>query len=119
MRPLGNTLPLAFGTHRRRRPSHLLHNGVHPRSHAPRKWHAGKDGSYAFFTGVDASRAFLTGDFAGDLNDNITDFTDSQMAGLSRWKDFYHKVRRLSSCDICFLNDRCYTVAAVARRLSE
>jgi hypothetical protein len=53
---------------------------------------AGGNGSYSFFAGVDASRAYLTGNFTGDLNDNITDFDDDQLAGLSRWRDFYHKV---------------------------
>jgi hypothetical protein len=53
---------------------------------------AGKDGSYSFFSGVDASRAFITGAFSDDLNDNVEDFTDDQMAGLSQWKGFFLKV---------------------------
>lgn len=52
----------------------------------------GKQGGYSFFSGVDASRAFLTGEFADDLNDNVTDFTESQMHGLVHWRDFYLKV---------------------------
>ena len=62
---------------------------------------AGKDGSYGFFSGVDASRGFLTGDFTGDLNDNVTDFTPQQMAGLVRWKDFYLKVCMPLFCAWC------------------
>lgn len=34
----------------------------------------------------------MTGDFVGDLNDNVTDFTPQQMSGLVQWKDFYLKV---------------------------
>lgn len=52
---------------------------------------AGVDGGYEFFTGRDASRAFVTGKFADDLNDNVTDFTDAQMGGLVHWKDFFLK----------------------------
>ena len=34
--------------------------------------HYGKDGGYHFFSGVDASRAFVTGEFKGDgLVDNV------------------------------------------------
>jgi hypothetical protein len=63
---------------------------------------SGKGGAYAFFCGRDCSRAFLTGEFEKDLNDNVTDFTPEQMAGLTHWKDFYLKVpappSRLHAC---------------------
>lgn len=52
----------------------------------------GKDGSYSFFSGRDASRAYLTGKFQDDLNDDVEDFTDEQFHGLMHWKDFYLKV---------------------------
>lgn len=58
----------------------------------------GKEGGYSFFSGVDASRAYLTGEFATDLNDNVTDFSNSQFAGLVHWKDFYLKVCTLLFC---------------------
>jgi hypothetical protein len=46
-------------------------------------------GSYAFFVGRDASRAYVTGDFTKDLNDKIDDLTDSQVADIFNWKKFY------------------------------
>jgi hypothetical protein len=52
----------------------------------------GKDGSYGFFSGRDASRAYITGKFQEDLNDNVEDFTDENMAALVHWKGFYLKV---------------------------
>eukprot|EP00892_Ulva_mutabilis_P005609 jgi/Ulvmu1/341/UM001_0345.1 len=51
----------------------------------------GKDGGYNFFTGRDASRAYLTGKFQDDLNDDVEDFTDEQFHGLMHWKNFYLK----------------------------
>lgn len=49
----------------------------------------GPGGSYVFFAGKDATRAFATGDFVNDLNDNIEDLTDSQVADLFNWKKTY------------------------------
>jgi predicted heme/steroid binding protein len=48
-------------------------------------------GSYDFFVGKDASRAYVTGDFVNDLNDNINDLDDSKIADLFKWQDFYEK----------------------------
>lgn len=58
---------------------------------------AGKGGTYAFFTGRDASRAFVTGDFTGDLRDDVSEFSDEQLAGVAHWRAFFLKVRR--RCD--------------------
>lgn len=33
-----------------------------------------------------------TGDFEGDLSDNVADLSAEQYAGLLHWRDFYHKV---------------------------
>lgn len=65
----------------------------------PRRLHrpyAGDKGGYSFFAGNDASRAYLTGKFQDDLNDDVEDFTDEQFHGLMHWKEFYLKVLLLS-----------------------
>lgn len=46
-------------------------------------------GSYSFFAGKDATRAFATGDFFNDLNDNIEDFDDRKASDLLKWKKTY------------------------------
>jgi hypothetical protein len=46
-------------------------------------------GSYDFFVGRDASRAYVTGDFKNDLNDQIDDLSDTQIADIFNWKKFY------------------------------
>eukprot|EP01025_Chloroclados_australasicus_P031009 TRINITY_DN3127_c0_g3_i3.p1 TRINITY_DN3127_c0_g3~~TRINITY_DN3127_c0_g3_i3.p1 ORF type:complete len:608 (-),score=45.67 TRINITY_DN3127_c0_g3_i3:490-2055(-) len=46
-------------------------------------------GGYDFFVGRDASRAFITGDFQNDLNDNVSDFDPGKSKGLVEWRDFY------------------------------
>ena len=60
--------------------------------------HAGKGGDYEFFSGRDASRAYVTGNFTGDLNDDVADLKDKQMAGLVTWRDFYTKVCCIALC---------------------
>ncbi|PWY99861.1 hypothetical protein BCV70DRAFT_176771 [Testicularia cyperi] len=49
----------------------------------------GPGGSYAFFGGKDASRAYVTGCFETHLTYDIRDFDDKQMADLVTWKKFY------------------------------
>jgi len=51
--------------------------------------HYGPGGSYEFFTGRDASRSFVTGDFKNDLNDKVDDFVGSQLDDLFKWKKFF------------------------------
>jgi hypothetical protein len=46
-------------------------------------------GSYHFFLGKDASRAFVTGDFVNDLNDQIEDLSETQIADIFNWKSMY------------------------------
>uniref|UniRef100_A0A8C1FJ81 Neuferricin n=1 Tax=Cyprinus carpio carpio TaxID=630221 RepID=A0A8C1FJ81_CYPCA len=54
--------------------------------------HYGPGGGYHFFTGKDASRAFITGDFTeAGLSSDISDFTDSQIVALYDWLSFYQK----------------------------
>lgn len=55
------------------------------------KEYYGKGAGYHHFTGRDGSRAFITGDFKGDLTDNTNDFTNEQFRGLVNWRSFYHK----------------------------
>ncbi|GFR42030.1 hypothetical protein Agub_g2847 [Astrephomene gubernaculifera] len=49
------------------------------------------DKGYGFFVGRDASRAFVTGDFEGDLTDDVADLSPEQIKSIVEWRDFYHK----------------------------
>ncbi|XP_051961751.1 LOW QUALITY PROTEIN: neuferricin [Xyrauchen texanus] len=54
--------------------------------------HYGPGGGYHFFTGRDASRAFITGDFTeAGLSSDVSDFSDSQIVALYDWLAFYQK----------------------------
>lgn len=49
-------------------------------------------GAYAFFAGVDGTRAFLSGHFIkAELIDDITDLDDSYLQGLETWLNMYHE----------------------------
>ncbi|KAM0751260.1 cytochrome b5 [Meredithblackwellia eburnea MCA 4105] len=49
----------------------------------------GPGGSYAFFAGKDAARAFVTGCFKTHLTHDIRGFTDKDMRSLLHWKNFF------------------------------
>jgi len=50
------------------------------------------DGGYAFFSGKDGSRAFVTGEFnETGLIPDLEGFTASQYEGIVGWNEFYHK----------------------------
>lgn len=52
----------------------------------------GPGGGYAFFTGIDGSRAFVTGDFTPEgLIDDVTDLKNEDYLGLLQWSEFYAK----------------------------
>lgn len=51
----------------------------------------GKGGGYSFFCGVDGTRAFITGQFKTETNDDVSGMTDKEFKGLVEWRDFYHK----------------------------
>ena len=54
--------------------------------------HYGVDGGYNFFSGKDATKAFITGDFTEEgLIENIDDFEPKQCAELNTWIEFYHE----------------------------
>ncbi|XP_056100582.1 neuferricin isoform X1 [Rhinichthys klamathensis goyatoka] len=54
--------------------------------------HYGPGGGYHFFTGKDASRAFITGDFTeSGLSSDVSDFSDSQIVALYDWLSFYQR----------------------------
>ena len=55
------------------------------------KRHYGPGGSYEFFAGRDASRAYVTGKFQDDLNDDVRDLDPSALSGLVDWRSFYEK----------------------------
>lgn len=44
---------------------------------------------YSFFSGKDASRAYVTGCFQTHLTYDVRDFDDKQMKDLVTWRDFY------------------------------
>lgn len=90
-------------THTRLHPARthkLISSQAHACMHAqPVAWpcmaraHAAEGGSYSQFVALDASRAYVTGDFKGDLNDNIEGLSNEQLASLLEWSLFYQKVR--------------------------
>ncbi|SOV05197.1 related to FSH3 - putative serine hydrolase [Ustilago sp. UG-2017a] len=49
----------------------------------------GPGGYYSFFSGKDASRAYVTGCFKTHLTYDVRDFGDKQMNDLVSWRDFY------------------------------
>lgn len=54
--------------------------------------HYGVGGSYNHFTGRDASRAFISGNFTGDgLTDNVKGLTSTEIKRIVDWRNFYHK----------------------------
>lgn len=53
------------------------------------KQHYGAGGSYSFFAGRDASRAYVTGKFQEDLSDDVRDLKPEDFSGLVDWRSFY------------------------------
>lgn len=51
----------------------------------------GKGGSYAFFAGKDASRAYITGCFKEHLTHDLRGLSKKQLTGLQNWIDLYEK----------------------------
>ncbi|CAD5120867.1 DgyrCDS9417 [Dimorphilus gyrociliatus] len=51
----------------------------------------GPGGGYHFFSGRDASKAFITGKFEDGLTDNVDELSPTDLVALVDWKDFYHK----------------------------
>lgn len=52
----------------------------------------GPGGGYSFFTGIDGTRAFVTGDFTpSGLIDDISELDDGDYLGIKNWIDFYAK----------------------------
>lgn len=52
-------------------------------------FYAKPDGGYAFFSGVDASRAYATGCFQTHLTHDIRGLTEKQVKSIRDWADFY------------------------------
>lgn len=49
-------------------------------------------GGYAFFTGRDATRAYITGDFSeAGLSDDVEGLDDSSLSGIEDWLSFYRE----------------------------
>lgn len=53
--------------------------------------HYGPGGSYHFFAGKDASRAFITGDFENGLVDDVEGLELDTFEGIRNWAEFYAK----------------------------
>ena len=52
----------------------------------------GPKGGYNFFTGLDGSKAFITGEFTDEgLTDDVTDLSPLQSIELNDWLKFYEK----------------------------
>jgi hypothetical protein len=49
----------------------------------------GKDGGYHFFSGKDASRAYITGCFKDDLTHDLRGLKPEEIKGLETWVTFY------------------------------
>jgi len=57
-----------------------------------RESYYGPTGGYKFFTGIDGTRAFVTGEFnETGLRPDINGLTPEQVKSIKEWKDFYHK----------------------------
>ena len=49
-------------------------------------------GGYHFFSGIDGSKAYVTGDFSKDgLTTDIEDLDDSSLSGIYDFREFYNK----------------------------
>ncbi|RAL41911.1 hypothetical protein DM860_009093 [Cuscuta australis] len=56
------------------------------------KNHYGVGGSYNHFSGRDASRAFVSGNFTGDgLTDSLHNLSSTEVKSIVEWRDFYFK----------------------------
>lgn len=51
--------------------------------------HYGKGAEYNVFSGRDATRAYVTGNFTHDLNDDISDMADDDYHQVDTWASFY------------------------------
>jgi hypothetical protein len=52
----------------------------------------GEQGGYRQFVGKDASKAFITGDFREDLEDDVTELDNDAYKALVDWRSFYRRV---------------------------
>ncbi|RUS88361.1 hypothetical protein EGW08_003873 [Elysia chlorotica] len=56
------------------------------------KRHYGPGGGYSFFSGIDGSAAYVTGEFnEKGLVDDISNLSNQEILGLEEWKSFYEK----------------------------
>ncbi|KAL0439601.1 UNVERIFIED_CONTAM: Membrane-associated progesterone-binding protein 4, partial [Sesamum latifolium] len=54
------------------------------------KSHYGVGGGYSHFSGRDASRAFVSGNFTGEgLTDNLHGLSSTEVKSIVEWRDFY------------------------------
>jgi hypothetical protein len=50
---------------------------------------ADQPGGYGGFSGRDATKSFVTGDFENDLHDDIVHFTPEEFEAVVGWREFY------------------------------
>lgn len=56
------------------------------------KSHYGEGGGYNHFSGRDASRAFVSGNFTGDgLTDSLLGLSSTEVKSVVEWRDFYFR----------------------------
>ncbi|KAK4428753.1 Membrane-associated progesterone-binding protein 4 [Sesamum alatum] len=56
------------------------------------KSHYGAGGGYSHFSGRDASRAFVSGNFTGEgLTDNLHGLSSTEVKSIVEWRDFYFR----------------------------
>ncbi|KAI8853514.1 hypothetical protein BC829DRAFT_382251, partial [Chytridium lagenaria] len=65
----------------------LAHGKIYDVSAGPKYY--GKGGGYAFFSGKDAARAYITGCFQTHLTHDLRGLSEDQIASISQWTDFY------------------------------
>ncbi|KAF6262822.1 hypothetical protein COO60DRAFT_1699115 [Scenedesmus sp. NREL 46B-D3] len=58
-------------------------------SRAPQFYSPGE--GYGHFAGTDGSKSFITGDFVGDITDDVSSLDAESCLGLLGWLEFYHK----------------------------
>ncbi|KAG2179859.1 hypothetical protein INT43_003645, partial [Umbelopsis isabellina] len=64
-----------------------------------RGWYA-PGGSYSFFAGRDAARAYATGCFKEHLTHDLRGLGENQLKGIENWKNFYknhHKYHKVGT----------------------
>lgn len=60
----------------------------------PGRWVYGPEGSYHFFAGKDASRAYVTGCFQTHLTHDLRGLNAEEVGAIQEWKNFFDSHER-------------------------